>query len=103
MTTFLVLVVIGLVVYLIVELKKEDKETKKRISYRELLPEYYQKNCEIRVKKPMPSIDIMYSIKGVLANMDDEWVMLEQEGKKKTAVKMLRIENIAGIKEIVEH
>lgn len=103
MTTFLVLVVIGLVVYLIVELKKEDKEIKKTISYRELLPEYYQKNCEIRVKKSMPSIDIMFSIKGVLVDMDDEWVMLEQEGKKKTAVKMLRIENIAGIKEIVEH
>lgn len=101
MTTFLILVVMGLVIYLIAEYKKGDKEVKKTVSYKEILPEYLEKNCEIRVKNPMPSIDIMYSLKGVLTDMDDEWLMLEQKGKKKTVVKVLRIENVAGVKEII--
>lgn len=100
MTTFLILVLLGFGIYMIVELEEKNNVTKQTVSYKQILPEYYQKNCEIRVKNAMPAIDIMYSVKGIVADMDDEWVMIEVAGKKKTTVKIMRIENINGIKEI---
>ena len=33
--------------------------------------------------------------------MDDEWIMLLCRRKKKTVVKILRIDNISSVKEIV--
>ena len=46
-------------------------------------------------------IDIMFSVKGILIDMDDEWIMLEISEKKKKIIKMIRIDNISSIKEIV--
>ena len=43
----------------------------------------------------------MYSEKGMLLDMDDEWIMLLCSRKKKTVVKILRIDNISSVKEIV--
>ena len=53
------------------------------------------------MKEPLPYIDIMYSEKGVLLDMDDEWVMLSCRQKKKNVVKILRIDNISSVKEII--
>lgn len=99
-TIFLIMVFLGFGIYMLVELIEKNKVTKQTVSYKQILPDYYQKNCEIRVKNAMPTIDIMYSIKGIVADMDDEWVMIEVAGKKKTTVKIMKIENINGIKEI---
>lgn len=101
MTNFLVLIVIGLLVYIICEYKKEGKEVKKEISYKEVLPQYLNKNCEIILKESLVSIDALYSVKGVLTDVDEEWIMLEMVGKSKKKMKVLRIDNIGGIKEIV--
>lgn len=60
------------------------------------------KKCEIIIKEPLAAIDIMFNVKGVLVDMDEEWLMLEVETKKKRSWKMFRIENISSIKEIVQ-
>lgn len=101
MTNFLVLIVIGLLVYIICEYKEEGKEVKKEISYKEVLPQFLNKNCEIILKESLVSIDALYSVKGVLTDVDEEWIMLEIVGKSKNKIKVLRIDNIGGIKEIV--
>ena len=102
MTEFLILVAIGLLIYIVVDRKKESNEVKKEISYKEILPDYMNRNCEIIVKKPMAGIDAMYSIKGLLVDADDVWLMLEGTEKKKKVTKVFRIDLISGIKEIQE-
>lgn len=101
MTILLLIIVIGLLIHIISLMKNGDKEKKKEFSYQELLPDYIHKNCEIRVKRPMAAIDVMYSAQGVLTGFDSDWIWMEKSGKKKTVVKVFRIENIASIKEIV--
>lgn len=101
MTNFLVIVVIGLLIYIICEYKKEEKELKKDISYKEVVPQFLGKNCEIVLKKSLVSIDAIYSVKGILTDVDEEWIMLERVEKSKKKVRVLRIDNISGIKEIV--
>lgn len=101
MIIFLLIVLIGLLIYIICENKKGREQGKQQFSWSPFLPEYKGKNCEIVVKQPLPYIDIMYSEKGVLLDMDDEWVMLSCRQKKKTVVKILRIDNISSVKEIV--
>ena len=56
---------------------------------------------EITLKEPLVALDIMFSAKGILIDLDEEWVMLEVEVKKKKVVKMFRIDNISSIKEIL--
>ena len=101
MTNFLVIVVIGLLIYIICEYKKEEKELKKDISYKEVVPQFLDKNCEIVLKKSLVYIDAIYSVKGILTDVDEEWIMLERVEKSKKKVRVLRIDNISGIKEIV--
>ena len=101
MVVFLLIVLIVLLIYIIWEKKKGNEQGKQEFSWSPFLPEYKGKNCEIAVKEPLPYIDIMYSEKGMLLDMDDEWVMLLCRRKKKTVVKILRIDNISSVKEIV--
>ena len=89
MVVFLLIVLIGLLIYIIWEKKKGNEQEKQEFS------------CEIVVKEPLPYIDIMYSEKGILLDMDDEWVMLSCRQKKKHVVKILRIDNISSVKEII--
>lgn len=102
MTEFLIIVSIGLLLYIIIDGKKENREVKKEISYKKMLPHFMNKNCEIIVQKPMAGIDAMYSIRGLLIDADDEWLMLEKAEKKKKVTRVFRIELISGIKEIRE-
>ena len=101
MVVFLLIVLIGLLIYIIWEKKKGNEQEKQEFSWSSFLPEYKGTNCEIVVKEPLPYIDIMYSEKGILLDMDDEWVMLSCRQKKKHVVKILRIDNISSVKEII--
>lgn len=102
MNTLFLIIIVVLLVYIIYDRKKEAKDAKKpRLSYQKILPEYVKKYCEITVKEPLVSIDIMYSVKGVLADVDEEWAMMEVECKKKKVLKIFRCDNVSSIKEIV--
>lgn len=102
MTDILLIIIIVLLAYIIRVLKErggsEKKEEKK---YHKVLPEYLNKMCEITLKEPLAALDIMFSVKGILMDFDDEWVMLEVDAKKKKVVKMFRIDNISSMKEIL--
>ena len=37
----------------------------------------------------------------ILTPLDDEWVMVETQDKKKKSIKIFRVDNVSGIKEIV--
>ncbi len=104
MTDILLIIIIALLAYVIHILKEQsgnDKKEEKKISYQKVLPEYLSKMCEITLKEPLVALDIMFSVKGILIDLDEEWVMLEVEVKKKKVVKMFRIDNISSIKEIL--
>lgn len=101
MTIFLLIVIIGLLIYIICEYKKENRKVDTKISWEKLLPGYIGKNCEIVVKEPLVNIDVMYSVKGIMTDVDDEWLEMECTVKKKKVLKIFRIDNVSGIKEIV--
>lgn len=100
--TFFLIVIIGLLIYLISEYKKEKKPFGDRLPWIKLLPEYIGKACEITVKDPLVNIDIMFSVTGILRDVDDEWLEIECTEKKKKVLKIFRIENIRAVKEIGE-
>ena len=101
MTTFLLLVIIGFMIYFAAEHHKEKKAAVPEMKRKKILPEYVGRECEIIVKEPMPSIDVMYKARGVLRDVDGEWIELECSEKKKKMIKIFRISNIEGVKEIV--
>ncbi len=104
MTDILLIIIIAMLVYMIHIMKEQtgsEEKEKKKISYQKVLPEYLNKMCEIILKEPLAALDIMFSAKGILIDLDEEWVMLEVEVKKKKVVKMFRIDNISSIKEIL--
>lgn len=102
MTELLLIAIVILLACILREMKRDPKVMNKtRKSYAAILPDYLQKTCEIHVKDPMPALDTMFSVKGVVIDTDDEWVLLEIPGKKKTVQRLLRIDNIRSIKEIL--
>lgn len=105
MTTVLLCIIIGLLIYMIWTQKENEEKDKvnKSMDYHEILPMYLMRNCEIRVKKPLFSIDIAYCYKGTLLDIDDEWLMLKKQEKKKEIIKIIRISNIKSVKEIISH
>ena len=97
----LLFIIIGLLIYIICEMKKgEENQREPNCSFREVLGDYRGKICEITVKEPL-MIDIMFSVRGILVDLDDEWVMVKTQDKKKKSIKIFRIDNVSGIKEIV--
>lgn len=105
MTDILLIIIILLLVYLIHMLKGKAEESNTAsdgFSYAKVLPDYLNRSCEIIVKEPLAAIDVMFTVKGILLDFDEEWLMLEVKGKKASITKMLRIENISSIKEIME-
>lgn len=101
MTIVLLLIIIALLCYLLKIVKHGEKKAEAKLDYKALLPQYLKKNCSITLKKPLVTLDAMYSIEGVLLDLDDEWLLLETLTKRKKIVRMLRIDNVQGIKEIV--
>ena len=105
MTNLLLIIIILLLGYLVYMLKEktgEKRSAEEKFSYAKVVPDYLNKTCEIAVKEPMAAIDIMFTVKGVLEDYDEEWVMLMVAGKKTSSTKMFRIDNISSIKEIKE-
>ena len=105
MTEILLIVIIVLLIYFIAIYKDknaEETDKSKKLSFHKVLPDYLNKTCEIILKEPLSMIDIMFSVKGVLVDLDDEWLMMEIQEKKKKTIKMFRIDNISSIKEIVQ-
>ena len=103
MGTFLGIVLGGILIYFLcmfIEHTEKKKTKEKDSSWNRVLPQYIGKHCEITVKDPLVYIDIMHSVKGLLLDVDDEWIMLECKGKK-TIKKILRISNISSVKEII--
>ena len=49
----------------------------------------------------MINLDVMFSVSGILRDVDDEWLEMECTVKKKKVLKIFRIANVNGIKEIV--
>lgn len=97
----LLFIIIGLLIYIICEMKKgEENQREPHCSFREVLADYRGKICEITVKEPL-MIDIMFSVRGILVDLDDEWVMVKTQDKKKKSIKIFRVDNVSGIKEIV--
>ena len=94
MTTFLLLVIIGFMIYFAAEHHKEKKAAVPELPWKKILPEYVG-------RESMPSIDVMYKARGVLRDVDGEWIELECSEKKKKMIKIFRISNIEGVKEIV--
>ena len=90
------------IIYCIKEKKELKPEKQKEKSFQKIMPEYLHKMCEITVKEPLVGIDIMLSVKGILTDVDEEWVMLEVKEKKKNVFKILRMDNISGVKEVIE-
>ena len=107
MTTFLLFVVIGLLVYIISNLEKQKKEKpadeKKQASIKQTLVRCKGRFCEITVKEPLASVDIINQIKGILIDSDDEWVLISYSKRKKTVQKLFRISLICDIKELSAH
>lgn len=100
MITFLLFVIIGLLIYIICGYKKALKPDRTQISWKKLLPGYIGKSCEIVTKDPLIDIDVMYSVKGILTDVDEEWLEIECTVKKKKVLKIFRIDNVSSIKEI---
>ena len=50
----------------------------------------------------MFSIDIIHSQKGILTDLDEEWMELECMEKKKKVQKILRIDQISAVKKSAE-
>lgn len=106
MTNFLLFVAVLLLAYMAWMMhrdraaKEEKKPAGTPLPLSKLLPDYLGKRCEFYVEDPMPGIDIMLSVTGVLADLDGDWMLLETETKKKKSLKLLRIENIRSVKEI---
>lgn len=104
MNILLVIIILQLayLIYYIRKPKTAEEKEQKELKYKKILPQYMNKKCEIIIKEPLAAIDIMFNEKGVLVDMDEEWLMLEVETKKKRSWKMFRIDNISSIKEIVQ-
>ena len=103
MTIFLLIIILVLLCYLmkIVTHGEKEKQTVKdqpSLNYQAILPQYLKKNCSIVLKKPLVSLDAMYSIEGVLC----DWLLIETMTKRKKIVRMLRIDTIQSIKEIID-
>lgn len=106
MTNFLLLIIAALLGYMTYMMHKEKKQKqtgtpdKQQLPMAQILPDYLNKKCELRVKDAMMAIDVLYSATGTLIDLDDEWLMLEVETKKKTVRKLLRVDSVRSVKEI---
>lgn len=106
MTNFLLLIIAVMLGYMAYMMHTERKQKrtgetdKPQLPMAQILPDYLNKKCELKVKDAMVAIDVMFSATGTLVDLDDEWLMLEVETKKKTITKLLRVDSIKSVKEI---
>lgn len=110
MTTVLMFLMVFMLAYGIyfvcTHLEKEEKSggkvpQKDESGWAEILLGYLGKTIEIVVKDPMFGIGVIHSQKGVLQDLDDQWMEMVCEEKKKKVIKMIRLDQISGVKEIL--
>ena len=109
MTTIgMVLVVLMLaygIYFVCTHLEKEEKNGKKELQkdgnkWAEILPGYLGRTVEIVVKAPLFGIGVIHSQKGILQDLDGQWLEMVCEEKKKKVTKMIRLDQISAVKEI---
>lgn len=100
MSEFLLIFIAGLLVYLIYDREKEKKPKGEKSISDDSLKDMMGKFCEISLKDWLVYIDGDYTIKGVLKNMDEEWLVIEIIKKEKTKTKIIRKSLINDIKMI---
>ena len=109
MTTIgMVLVVLMLaygIYFVCTHLEKEEKSGKKAPQkdgnrWAEILPGYLGRTVEIVVKDPLFGIGVIHSQKGILQDLDGQWLEMVCEEKKKKVTKMIRLDQISAVKEI---
>ena len=105
MTTVLMFLMVFMLAYgiyfLCTHLEKEEKNGKKAPQkdghgWAEILPGYRGRTIEIVVKDPMFGIGVIHSQKGIF-----QWIEIVCEEKKKKVIKMIRLDQISGVKEIL--
>ena len=110
MTTVLMFFMVFMLAYgiyfLCTHLEKEEKNGKKAPQkdghgWAEILPGYRGRTIEIVVNDPMFGIGVIHSQKGILQDLDDQWMEMVCEEKKKKVIKMIRLDQISGVKEIL--
>ena len=110
MTTVLMFFMVFMLAYgiyfLCTHLEKEEKNGEKEPQkgengWAEILPGYRGRTIEIVVKDPMFGIEVIHSQKGVLRDLDDQWLEMVCEEKKKKIIKIIRVDQISGVKEIL--
>lgn len=102
MTNYLLFFIVLLLFYIIHLVKKPEEKAveMKTLSYDKILPDYLNKNCEITFKESMAELDMIYSVSGIIVDMDEEWFLIEVMSKKKKVQRLIRIANIESLKEI---
>lgn len=103
MSDFYLLIIVVLLIYMIYLKEKEKKTIKEeKNTIDDSLLEMVGKNCEITLKKMLVYIDGDYSLRGVIKEMDQDWLVIETTKKEKTKVRVIRKSIVSSIKMINE-
>lgn len=91
--------------YEIHELKKDkakDDGIRSQETFMELLRGLHGRECEVVVDEALLYLNIVYSVRGVVVDSDDDWVLIATKKGKKVLQRMFRISLIKDVKEIVQ-
>ena len=103
MSDFYLLIIIGLLVYMISTKDKEKKPIKEEKDIiDDSLLDMVGKNCEISLKRILFYIEGDACLRGVIKEMDHDWVVIETSKKDKTMTRIIRKDIISHIKIINE-
>ncbi len=100
MSEFLLIVIIGMLVYIIYDRENEKKPKNDKYLVEDILPQMIGKMCEIDFKQWLIYVANDNSIQGVIKDVDDDWVVVETYKKKQPCLKVIKKSLIASIKEI---
>lgn len=100
MNEFLLIVIIGMIGYLIYDRDNQKQPQVEKTIIDDYLIEMVGKFCEISLKEWLVNIDCVYTIKGTILDIDDDWVAIEVVKKNTKKVKVIRKTLISEVKEI---
>lgn len=100
MNEFLLIVIIGMIGYLISVRDKEKLPQVEKTMIDDCLMEMVGKFCEISLKEWLVYIDCVYTIKGTILDIDDDWIAIEVVKKNTKKVEVIRKTLISEVKEI---
>ena len=82
--------------------KAKEDGGKSRETFAELLRGLHGRQCEFVVDGALLYLDIAYSVRGIVADSDDDWVLITSKKGKKVLQRMFRISLIKDVKEIIQ-